>query len=137
MTDSLINKYIQRAPGDANENSPLTDLEPLDDLGTFGWLRGVRDRAVMLELRKKDGNILAVGYAWLDKAEFDPSVGVTLHVGGQTITLRGRNLNAEVRPNVRLFQGITRHLVPWIQEADEPDAMESQGQGTLVEEIEW
>lgn len=64
-------------------------------------------------------------------------MGITLHVGGQTITLRGRNLNTEARPNVRLFQGITRHRVPWIQEADEPAAMEFQGQGTLVEEIEW
>ena len=137
MTDSLLNKYIQRSPSDATENSLLSDLEPLEDLGSFGWLRGVRDRAVMLELRKKDGNILAVGYAWLDKAEFDPSVGITLHIGSQTIKLRGRNLNTEARPNVRLFQGITRHRVPWIQEADEPTAMEAQGQGTLVEEIEW
>ncbi len=137
MTDSLLTKYIQRNPGEGGDSSPLPEVEPLDDLGTFGWLRGVRDRAVMFELRKKDGNILAVGYAWLDKAEFDPSMGITLHVGGQTIKLRGRNLNAEVRPNVRLFQGITRHRVPWIQEADEPAAMESQGQGTLVEEIEW
>lgn len=137
MTDSLLNKYIQRSPSDANENSQLADLEPLEDLGSFGWLRGVRDRAVMLELRKKDGNILAVGYAWLDKAEFDPSTGITLHIGSQTIKLRGRHLNTEIRPHVRLFQGITRHRVPWIQEADEPTAMESQGQGTLVEEIEW
>lgn len=137
MTDSLLNKYIQRAPNDVNENSQLADLEPLEDLGAFGWLRGVRDRAVMLELRKKDGNILAVGYAWLDKAEFDPSTGITLHIGSQTIKLRGRHLNTETRPHVRLFQGITRHRVPWIQEADEPSAMESQGQGTLVEEIAW
>ena len=137
MTDSLPHKYIQRTPSDNGDNSPMPEVESLDDLGSFGWLRGVRDRAVMLELRKKDGNILAVGYAWLDKAEFDPSIGITLHTGGQTIKLRGRNLNTEARPNVRLFQGITRHRVPWIQEADEPAAMEARGQGTLVEEIEW
>lgn len=100
-----------------------------------GW--GVRDRAVMLELRRKDGNILAVGYAWLDKAEFDPSVGIVLSLGGQKITIRGRNLNAEIRPEVRLFQGICRHRVPWIQEADEASFMEARGAGTLVEDIEW
>ena len=137
MTDSLLNKYIQRTPNDATENSLLSDLEPLEDLGSFGWLRGVRDRAVMLELRKKDGNVMAVGYAWLERAEFDPSVGITLHVVGKTIRIKGRNLNAELRPNVRLFQGITRHRVPWIQEADQPTAMESQGKGILVEKIEW
>ena len=137
MTDSLLNKYIQRGPSDATENSQLADLEPLEDLGSFGWLRGVRDRAVMLELRKKDGNILAVGYAWLDKAEFDPSTGITLHIDSQTIKLRGRHLNTETRPHVRLFQGITRHRVPWIQEADEPAAMEASNNSVLVEEMEW
>ena len=132
MTDSVLQKFAR-----ANDNAELPDAEQLDDLGAFGWLRGTRDRAVMLELRKKDGNILAVGYAWLDKAEFDPSQGITLSLGGHKIVIRGRNLNQELRPNVRLFQGICRHRVPWIQEADEPAIMEAQNQGVLVEEIEW
>lgn len=62
---------------------------------------------------------------------------ITLYVGGQQIVIQGRNLNADVRPNVRLFQCILRHSVPCIQEADEPAVMESQGQGILVEEISW
>ncbi len=33
-----------------------------DDLGSFGWLRGIRDRAIMLELRQKNGNVVAIGY---------------------------------------------------------------------------
>lgn len=134
MTDSVLQKFTSRT-GEGAE--PSLEAEQLDDLGAFGWLRGVRDRAVMLELRKKDGNILAVGYAWLDKAEFDPSQGITLSLGGQKITIRGRNLNTESRPNVRLFQGICRHRVPWIQEADEPTIMEAQNKGVLVEDIEW
>lgn len=135
--DSLLQKYVQRPLGETVEVPSGPETEPLDDLGVFGWLRGVRDRAVMLEFRKKDGNILALGYAWLDKAEFDPSAGITLSFGGQKITIRGRNLNAEARPNVRLFQGICRHKISWIQETDEPTAMEARDQGTLVEEIEW
>ncbi len=83
MTDSVLQKFASRT-GEGAEPSP--EAEQLDDLGAFGWLRGVRDRAVMLELRRKDGNILAVGYAWLDKAEFNPSQGITLSLGGQTIT---------------------------------------------------
>ena len=134
MTASVLQKFTNRS-GEGAEPSPEADQ--LDDLGAFGWLRGVRDRAVMLELRKKDGHILAVGYAWLEKAEFDPSVGITLHVVGKTIRIKGRNLNAELRANVRLFQGITRHRVPWIQEADEPAIMEAQNKGVQVEEIDW
>ena len=91
----------------------------------------------MLELRKKNGNIQAVGYAWLEQMDFDPSEGISLHVAGRTIRIKGRNLNAEIRPNVRLFQAMTRHRVPWIQEADEPTVMESGGKGMLIESIEW
>lgn len=80
-------------------------------------LRGMRERATMLELRKKDGNITAIGYAWIEKIEFDPSEGITIHALGQQVKIKGRNLNAEVRPGVSLFQGLTRHRVPWIQES--------------------
>lgn len=136
MSDSLLQKYAPRTIEDSVDNS-RTEAEMLDDLGVFGWLRGIRDRAIMLELRKKDGNVMAVGYAWLERAEFDPSVGITLHLVGKTIRIKGRNLNTELRPNVRLFQGIARHRVPWIQEADGPTTMDAQGKGTLIEKIEW
>lgn len=131
--DSVLKKFGIRP----SEPVDPADADALADLGAFSWLRGVRDRAVMLELRKKNGNILAVGYAWLDKAEFDPSQGITLSLGGQKIVIRGRHLNSEVRPNVRLFQGICRHRVSWIQEADEPTIMEAQNQGVLVDAIAW
>lgn len=137
MKDSLLDKITGRQAVDVLDERHAIESEVLDDLGAFGWLRGVRDRAVMLELRKKDGNVLAVGYAWLERAEFDPSEGITLHVVGKTLRIQGRNLNAPLRPNVRLFQGITRHRVPWIQEADQSTAMESQGKGILVERIDW
>jgi hypothetical protein len=115
----------------------LPDADPVEDLGAFGWLRGIRDSARMLELRKKDGSILAVGYGWLERVEFNPSEGITLSLVGRTIRITGLNLNAEVRPCVRLFEGITRHRVPWVQEAGEPDRMESGAGTTIVERIDW
>ena len=82
-----------------------------DDFGAFGWLRGVQERAIMLEIRRKDGSITARGYSWLQGADFEPSTGITLNFSGEKITIAGRNLNAEARPNVRLFAGIVRaHL---------------------------
>ncbi len=77
----------------------------------------------MLELRHKDGSVSAFSYAWLERAEFDPSEGISLHFAGKTVLITGRYLNAEARPNVRLFAGIVRHRVPWIQEAGGPTAM--------------
>jgi hypothetical protein len=137
MSDKILQKFAAKA-GEKAANLAIAD-EPdiVDDLGTFGWLRGMHERAVMLELRKTNGNILAVGYGWLERAEYNPSEGITLHVVGRQIRIRGRNLNAEVRPLVRLFQGITRHRVPWVQEISELAAMRAGKGETVVEAIEW
>jgi hypothetical protein len=91
----------------------------------------------MLELRKKTGNILAVGYAWLERVEFDPSEGIFLDIGDQRILIRGQNLNAEVRPGVRLFEGITRHRVPWIRELELVPISGTDDSATIVDSIGW
>ena len=97
-----------------------SDDEPTDDMGICGWLHGIRDRSLFLELRLKTGNILAMGYSWLEKAEFDPTEGITLFFVGQTVQLQGRNLIMPLRNHNRLFDGILRHRVTWVQEADHP-----------------
>jgi len=137
MTDKLLQKFAAKAGERAGAVATPDEPDIADDLGAFGWLRGMHERAVMLELRKTNGNILAVGYGWLERADFNPSEGITLHVVGRQIRIRGRNLNAEVRPLVRLFQGITRHRVPWVQEVNEPALMRAAKGETVVEAIEW
>lgn len=127
MNDSLLDKYTRRSSDD--------DPEGDEDLGSFGWLRGMRERAVMLELRHKTGNITAIAYAMIEKLEFNPSDGITIHALGQQFRITGRNLNSEVRPQTRLFEGLARHRIPWVQEADESTRIESAG-GTVVERIE-
>ena len=91
---------------------------------------------MMLELRRKDGSIVAFPYAWLERAEFDPAEGITLKFGIEKARITGRNLNAEARPNVRLFSGIVRHRVPWLQEADRPAAMVAESGAVVVDGIE-
>lgn len=136
MSDSaIISRFTGRVGVEALASQ--SDDELCDNFGCFGWLRGVRERAIMLELRKKNGNILAIGYSWVDRVEFNPSEGITLHMAGQKINIKGRGLNYEVRPLVRLFDGITRHRVPWVQEADEPALVEGGQRGTLIESITW
>lgn len=137
MIESILRKHTSRPIDEHHDNLVDATTESFDDFGAFGWLRGVKERSIMLELRKKDGNVQAVGYAWLERATFDPSVGITLHIVGKTIRITGRNLNAEIRPLVRLFQGITRHCVPWIQEADESAVMTAGKVSTIIERIEW
>lgn len=135
MSDSSVLRRYGLVP----ESDGVVDdeAESTLNLGAFGWLRGVRERAVMLELRKRDGHILAVGYGWLERIEFDPSAGIILTIVNQKITIRGRKLNSEVRPQMRLFEGLTRHRVPWIQEADQPTQIAATPEATVVEQIQW
>ena len=132
MSDRILARYLDPK---ARTEAPADEQETADDLGAFGWLRGIRDRAIMLELRHRNGMISAFAYSWLERAEFDPSDGITLQFAGKTVRIAGRNLNSESRPNMRLFAGIVRHRVPWIQEADGPTALIAEKTATVVEEL--
>lgn len=135
MNDSVLDRYISTRQSDPKV-AASNEQEALDDLGAFGFLRGTRDRAIMLELRFRDGRVLALGYSWMDQAEFDPSEGITLHFPGKAVKIVGTCLNAEVRPNVRLFDGIVRHRVLWIREMDEMARMEATPKAPFIEQIE-
>jgi hypothetical protein len=140
MSDDVLERFTRHIPKPAELMRLATaeeERDDLDDYGAFGLLRGVRDRALFLELRDKRGNIRAFGYSWLHQMEFDPSIGITLSFASKQVKLVGRNLNAEIRPNVRLFQGITRQRVPYIQEADEATIMRAKDHETIIERIEW
>lgn len=136
MTDRLIDKYTKRA---AVTDSPKheSDGDEPENLGCFGWLRGVRDRAIMLELRKKDGHVLAIGYSWLEQVEFQPDEGITLHLPGRKIRIKGSGLNADSRPTVRLFDGIVRHRVPWLRECERTELLQAENGSVTIESIAW
>lgn len=138
MSDSaVLQRYVTGRDSRLGIAAEHAEADACDDLGAFGWLRGIRDRAVMLELRRKDGSIVAIGYGWLERVAFDPSEGITLSAAGQKIRIKGRNLNAETRPAVRLFEGIVRHRVPWVREADRAATMEAEARATIIDSIEW
>ncbi len=136
MTDKLLDKYTKRVPA---PDSPAADgdADDAENLGCFGWLRGVRDRAIMLELRKKDGHVLAIGYSWLERVEFEPDEGITLHLPGRKVRIKGSGLNADSRPTVRLFDGIIRHRVPWIRESNRTDMLQAGKEVVTIESIRW
>jgi hypothetical protein len=136
MDKGLLHKYTGRRDDEPEGSAPVEPDAP-EDLGAFGYLRGIRDRCTMLELRRKTGDILAVGYGWLERAEFDASEGITLHLGARAVRITGRNLNAEVRPMVRLYEGIVRHRVPWLREANETEVIQTGTDVCIIESINW
>ena len=138
MSDStILRRYTSGLGEGAGRQDAESEAIACDHLGCFGWLRGTRERALMLELRQKSGKVVAAGYAWLEAAEFDPSEGILLCFVGRPVRIRGRNLNAEVRPSVRLFEGITRHRVPGIREVSQADSLEAPEEACVDEAIEW
>lgn len=138
MPDSeILTRFTDRLVEDRLAAESGLEGTSCEDLRSFGWLRGIRETAPMLELRKKNGNIVAIGYAWVERVEFDPSEGIFLDIGDQRILIRGRNLNAEVRPGVRLFEGVTRHRVPWVRELDPLRFPDLDDDDCIIEAIQW
>jgi len=121
--------------GEESEATSSNDSQDVDDFGFFGWLRGTRDRAVMLELRKKDGCVVAYDYAILRKVELDPSQGVTLHFSGEAVKITGRNLKEDVKPGVSLVRGLLWHRIPWIREASDAENLKAGEAATVIERI--
>lgn len=99
-------------------NHALDEEVDVEDFEAFGWLRGVKDRAIMLQLRKRTGAILALPYAWIEAVEFDPSVGIIISSASHRVEIRGQCLNAEGHARASLLGGITSQRVLWISECD-------------------
>ncbi|HVS70808.1 MAG TPA: hypothetical protein VHQ47_06110 [Phycisphaerae bacterium] len=138
MNERLMERFstLVRDGAATQERQPATESEGIEDLLAFGVLRGIRERAVMLELRKRTGNILAIDYGGLE-VEFDPSEGIVLHtMSGRKVVIKGRNLNA-VTQTVSLFHGLTRHRVSWVQEMGQNKLFQTEQGATVVESIAW
>lgn len=123
MSDGVLDRYL--GPGKDGRPSDPNDPNSVEDLQAFGYVRGIQSRAIMLELRKRDGDIIAIPYSTIERLEYDPSIGITIHSLGSKFMLRGRNLNAEIRPQTRLFAGLTRQRVCWIQESAHGGAVDT------------
>lgn len=132
MSDKLLDKYLGKK---TEAQVEVSEGEGTEDCGVFGWLRGVRDRAIMLEIRHRDGRITALGYPWLDLVEYDPAEGITLKFSGKSVKIVGSNLTTEIRLSIQLLDGIIRQRVPWIAEASGESLPSLSRGGPLIEEI--
>jgi hypothetical protein len=123
MTDSnQLMRRINLSRGIPEVNQIATPvMDSADEVGatsTYGWLRGVKERSVMLELRLLNGSFRSLAYAWLFDVKFDPSLGIELDFGSVKAKIEGRNL----RP---LHELIQRHRAVWVQCLDpKRDAVE-------------
>jgi hypothetical protein len=109
-----------------------------DECRAFGFLRGIRDRALSLELRFADGNSESHAYNWLGPIKYNPSAGLLLKFVGDMIylvLLEGSNLNALVNGAVSLYSGILRHRVTWIAEMTRHQTNSAEAGEVTIEQI--
>lgn len=132
MSNDLFDAQPARRAAAPAPPEPAAKL--IESCEAFGWLTNERDRAIMIEFRHANGDITALAYPLLESARFNPSAGMTLSFSGTKVTIVGTNLNSEVRPDLRLFEAITRHRVVWVQEADSKNA-EASATEPVIDEI--
>ena len=125
---------------------PMAEVVPPDSEGEgegrcFGFLRGVRDRAINLEFMRNKGNeAVSFPYSWLGPSRYHPSLGVLLlFVSGDMfgVHIRGRNLNAMLDEGMSLYErGILRHRVTFIRELTEKECRAAGERECVVERID-
>ena len=137
--DTTLQKYLRRNRSESLSNGADEDGTQQAETvaGCFGFLRGARERAMCLELRRKSGQILAINYSYVSRFEYQPDVGILLHSSGDTIKITGTNLNAPVGSQLRLFEALCRHKVPWLSESDRTDRISAGPDTVIISAIEW
>ncbi|MGD9691416.1 MAG: hypothetical protein AB7G17_01080 [Phycisphaerales bacterium] len=135
MSDSVLERHGLRPGGPVSRILGAEEPELGDEFGCYGLYRGVRERAVMLELIKRDGRVTAIGYAWIHRMEYDPKGRILLHAGDQIVTIVGRNLNRSGTGQHGLFALLTRHRVPWLRELDRTGALQADESEAVIDSI--
>lgn len=120
------------APPAAAAEEVETEADEVEELPggsvAFARLLSPRRPELMLELRRKSGDALALGYAYLVSIGFKRSEGLVLEFTGHRVKVKGRNLQA-------LFRGLVQQRVAFIQELDQMAEAALEETATTVTEI--
>jgi hypothetical protein len=122
----------------AQQNPPPENDTDEEECAAFGYLRGIRDRALSLEFRLANGNSESHSYSWLGPMKYNPSAGLLLKLVGDMVylvLLEGSNLNTFVNGSVSLYSGIQRHRITWVREATSQQAARAGAGEVTVERI--
>ena len=112
-----------------------------DSCAAFGYLRGIRERADVIEIRFLSGNSVWFPYHWLGEWKFNPSDGLLLKFSGDlvyVVLIRGSNLNrplADTTTNLTT-SGLQRHRIVWMREMSEEEVRHVGESGPTIDSIE-
>jgi hypothetical protein len=93
----------------------------------FGFDRQENGRALMFELRTRDGRRSAHPYSYMNRADFDPDDGIEIYVSNVVITVKGRGLEA-------IFGYLLQNRLTWVKE--DSSGMDVDDEAVFVESVE-
>ena len=141
--DKLRRQHPHLAPASerlSKKSDALTDQAVEESCLSFGFLRGLHDRALMIEFRLGDGNTLSFPYGWLGPVSYNPSIGLLLKFTGDLVylvLLCGSNLDALVKGSVNLTdRGINRHRIVWVKEMEKEELHRAREGEPTIDRIE-
>jgi hypothetical protein len=122
---------LKEAEGDGQEAS----------CHSFGYLRGVEDKAESLELRFLSGDSMWFPYHWLGTWQYNRSEGLLLKFSGDVVYLvlvRGTNLDKPLDDGpINLTRaGLARHRVVWLREMTPEEIRHVGDSGPTIDSIE-
>jgi hypothetical protein len=141
QSDELTSRFPYLKVPRTQRPAPETLEDEEEACAAFGYLRGMKDRALAIEFRFRNGNSDVFPYSHLAGWRFNPSVGLLLRYTADVVTLvliRGSNLDAPVNPNGLnlLERGLQRHRITWLREMDPADLKAVGERGPTVDRIE-
>lgn len=93
----------------------------------FGYDRQENGRALMFELRTRDGRRSALPYSYMTRADFSPDTGIEIFVSSVMITIKGRGLEA-------IFTYLLQNRLTWIRE--DSAGFDTEDEAVFVESLE-
>jgi hypothetical protein len=93
----------------------------------FGFDAQANGRALMFELRTRDGRSSALPYSYMTRADFDPEKGIEIAVSNVVVLVKGRDLGI-------IYSYLLQNRLTWMREdASGTDIGED---GVFVESLE-
>jgi len=93
----------------------------------FGFEPQPSGRALMFELRTRDGRRSALPYSYVTRADFDPETGIEIHVSSAVVLVRGRALED-------VFAYFLQNRLTWVRE--DSSGLDIGEEGVFVESLE-
>ena len=75
----------------------------------FGFDPQPNGRALMFELRTRDGKRSALPYSYMTRADFDPDTGIEIFVSNVVVTVKGRALED-------IYSYLLQNRLTWVRE---------------------